>query len=219
MISEIMDVFRKWKFPVDTCEKKYYHHNSISQIYSVIVNLLIVLMICYQLSKSKSVYISLFFISIIVFEILHALSHYGNYENMDTAVHMSSYFLLLSLFLALRSISGKELSNVQGAILLILLCIDIYIFLKIKGFYMVLSLILIHLLLIFFYYDYMPAPVRNYLPYIVLLILLVTILFVNEAINCKKMMAWKVFPYHAVIESFGFLVFYFYTEMFLNWKR
>ena len=50
------------KFPFNTCENKYYINDKNSpQIYSFIVNMLIIFMLIYQLNKKSNFYVKLFF--------------------------------------------------------------------------------------------------------------------------------------------------------------
>ena len=84
---------------------------------------------------------------------------------------------------------------------------------------MVLSLILVHILLLLFYYKFIPDKIKKYLFYIIILIFIIILLFINEIYNCDKMLKWKKLPYHSIIEFIGFFIFYNYTEFFIELSK
>lgn len=68
---------------------------------------------------------------------------------------------------------------------------------------------LLFLSVLFYYYSYLQKSIQNSIYYIVFLVFLIIILFLNEKYNCKTMMPiYPHFPYHIIIETTGIILFY-----------
>lgn len=68
---------------------------------------------------------------------------------------------------------------------------------------------LLFLSVLFYYYPYLPNSIHNSIYYIVFLIFLIIILFLNEKYNCKLMLTkYPNFPFHILIEILGIILFY-----------
>lgn len=210
-----MSGLRGWRFPYSTCENKVGEH----QPYSVMVNKLILVMLGVQLLRARNMHVKLFFFALMLFELLHTISHYKHMDGFDNYIHVVGYFVLFTLYLCLRNLTGRELHGSEVAVMVSVLVVDMYLFMHAKGFYMVLSLISAHILLLLFYYRNIPVGLRGHLVLSVALIMLITCLFINEIQNCDAMMKWKELPYHAGVEIVGFFILYNYTVMFNKWSK
>ena len=52
----------------------------------------------------------------------------------------------------------------------------------------------------------LPTVVRQLLPILLMLFVVIIVLFFNEKYNCEYMMASYVFPYHIAIEIMGLII-------------
>jgi len=64
-----------------------------------------------------------------------------------------------------------------------------------------------------------PKSVKRAVPWLIGGLVLLLGLFVNEALNCHKMQSAHPFPYHAVIEVLGTVLFISLALMWLDWEK
>ena len=104
-------------------------------------------------------------------------------------------------------------------ILAIIVLIDLYTWVEIKGVWTIFTGLSIFAFIIFGSIDKLSPQFQNSLPLFISGLLLLFILFVNENINCDKMLKYHKFPYHAIIEVLGLIMFVALSKQFLNWEK
>jgi hypothetical protein len=195
-------------FPFDTCEIP--NKKGIAQPFSVFFNLLICLLIFYFLWNSKTNHAKILLISILVFELFHTFSHFihihGNIQINIT--HFLAYVMNISFLYFFYKVTDIFPNKYFLFWLLLLVLLDLYLVFKSSFVYYLMSMSVIYISILFFYYKYLPKQVQNYIFYIISVIILIISLFFNEKINCKKMLKTIHFPFHIIIEITGLILFY-----------
>ena len=115
-------------FPFSTCEKP--KKDGIAQPYSVLANVLSILVITYFLFQTKNIYPFLLILSLLAFECVHTFSHMihlpGYIQNNIT--HCIAYTINLFYLLTLYYYTKHAPSMIFLIFLLFLTVIDIYSF-------------------------------------------------------------------------------------------
>jgi hypothetical protein len=193
-------------FPYSTCEKPQ-RDNFIQQPYSTIVNIITVFVLIYFMYISKSWYLKIVFLTYILFEIWHTLSHMifigGNIHH--TVSHILAYIIAFTTLYVFLVLTNSKLSTIYVITLFIIVCIDLYIAYFIGGIYMVISgFTLFMIILIAFYKKF-----KSFIIYLLILLLGLILLELNEYFNCKSMLQlYPNFPFHVFIELYGLILFY-----------
>lgn len=206
---------KNYTFPFDTCEKP--NKNGIAQPYSVFLNLLICTMIATFLQKAKSVQSKILLITILIFELFHAYSHYKHVSGsiQINITHLLAYFMNFA-FLFLFYKSTNHFPNDCFLLwLLFLVFLDLYLVYNYSFIYYLISMSLIYISLLCYYYSYFSEEIKNKIYYIIFMIILIILLFINEKKNCKKNLEkYPDFPFHVIIEFNGLILFYIICDTF-----
>lgn len=198
-----------YTFPFDTCEKP--NNNGIAQPYSVFFNILICILIGRFLQKAKSKQSQILLISILVFELFHAYSHYKHIPGtiQINITHLLAYFMNFAFLFLFYKTTNHFPNECFLLWLLFLVSIDLYLVYNYSFIYYLISMSLIYISLLFYYYSYLPKEVQTNIYYIIFMIALIILLFINEKKNCKKNLAkYPNFPFHIIIEFNGLILFY-----------
>lgn len=205
-----------YTFPFSTCEKP--NNKGIAQPYSSIINLSIVFLLLYFLFQSKSAILKYVFFSFILFELWHTISHMTFIEGyiQQNVVHFLAYNIAFGTLLAFLYLSKSSLNFYQILILIIVVIFDIIVFILYGGVYIILSGTLLFITILFCLYNKYPKFVLYY----IYALLGLALLFINEAINCERMLKiWPEFPFHIIIEIYGFILFYMLGNKLLSLEK
>lgn len=205
-------------FPFDTCEIP--QKNWIQQPYSVIINLVIISIILYFISKTKTWHQFGVLFSILLFELSHTFSHFihipGRIEFLVT--HGLSFIVLVSIFFLLYYRTNRYPPYAVMSIIAALVAFDAWVIYKKMAFlFNILTFITIFFLILGFYYFYLSGDKKKILFNLVLASLLFLGIEINETFHCQKMLAWfPGFPFHILVELSGILPVYFICRLFYD---
>lgn len=191
----------EYTFPFDTCETPT--NELFAQPYSVILNIVSILIVGYFLIQTRTLHAFILLLSLMVFEFAHTFSHFIHIRSglQTTIVHILAYVLNFAFLFALYKYSGKSPSSALIIFLTAVLLFDIYAFFNLPFLYYVLTQLLFFFSNFIFYYGSLSSTMKNRLNIVFILTGIIYLGFINEAVNCKKMLEfWPVFPFHAVIE-------------------
>ena len=196
-------------FPFNTCETV--NKKGIAQPYSALFNLINCCIILYFLLKTENIYTFILLFSILCFEAFHVFSHSIHIPGslQINITHLLSYCINFSFFYLFYNYTNKFPSIYFIIFYLILICFDIYSIFNMNVVFYIFTQALLFLSVLFYYYSYLPKHIQNSIYYIVFLVFLIILLFLNEKYNCKAMLSmYPYFPYHILIEIIGIILFY-----------
>ena len=200
-----------YNFPFDTCEKNQYDTIGIAQPYSAGLNFASCLIIFYFLLKTETNSSKLLLFSILLFELFHTLSHSVHLNNNSQIIitHLLAYFVNFCYLFALYKYSNVIPNNIFLFYLFMIILFDIYAFHNLPFIFYLFSQFLIFISLFLYYYKYFSDDIKNRIPLIFILTLLILLLFLNESYNCKKMLRkYNWFPFHVFIEITAIFIVY-----------
>jgi hypothetical protein len=212
----------EYVFPFDTCELA--DHNSIfAQPYSASVNIVSILVILYFLTQCHRSQTIAFFVALLAFEVWHTLSHCYHMESRTLqirVIHALAYALNATILLAVIALSGSMPSTTLIVVLLALIAFDAYSFIRLPMVFYFASQAAIVSVTILAYAQFAPDGVRTLLLcWLLPLIALLLAMFVNESYNCRAMLKWAPFPYHAVLEGVGVVAFIVFGMAITRWDK
>jgi hypothetical protein len=205
-------------FPFDTCEIP--QNNWMQQPYSVLVNLGIISIILYYISKTKTWPQFGILASILLFELSHTFSHFihipGRAEFLVT--HGLSFIVLVSIFILFYYQTKRYPPDAVMSIIAMLVALDAWvIYQKMAFLFNILTFITIFFLVLGFYYFYLPSDKKKTLFHLVLASLFFLVIEINETFHCQQMLAWfPGFPFHILVELSGILPVYFICRLFYD---
>ena len=195
-------------FPFNTCEVR---GEIVDQPYSASINIMSCIILLYLLSLAKHIEIRFFILSLFIFQAYHAYSHMF-WKNDEYSlehvyiIHAISYLVVIALITAISFITGK-LPNIP--IIFAAILIDLYILYNYIGtVYNAISGINIWLIVLItgLWNVKLPMNVKQLLPILLILFVVIIALFFNEKYNCDTMMKAYPFPYHIAIETMGLII-------------
>lgn len=190
-----------YTFPFDTCEVPSGGH--IAQPWSFAVNLVSTMIMLVAALCTKSIGIFSYFL----FEAFHTFSHAVHWEKQRLIVHLLGYVMAACTFYELYRAFG----NIRSRLLITLICVavllDILLFVFIGGVSSIFTGLLILVLVVIAYRGHMTAEVHGILIFLLWGLGILFVMFVNEAYNCRKLLAYHRYPYHALIEVLGGVLF------------
>jgi hypothetical protein len=195
-------------FPFNTCEVR---GKFVDQPYSASINILSCILLLYLLLLAKHIEIQFFILSLFIFQAYHAYSHMFWDDNEYSLIHVYiihtiTYIIIFALISAISFISGKP---PNFPIILAVIMLDIYILYNYIGtVYNAVSGINIWVIVLItgLWNVKLPAIVKQLLPILLMLFIVIIVLFFNEKYNCNSMMEYYVFPYHIAIEIMGLII-------------
>jgi hypothetical protein len=204
-------------FPFNTCEVR---GDIVDQPYSASINILSCIILLYLLSQAKHIEIQFFILSLFIFQAYHAYSHLFWNENEYSLqhvyiIHATSYIIIIALITAISFISG-ELPYIP--IILAAILLDIFILYNYIGtVYNAISGINIWVIILItgLWNVKLPEVVKQLLPILLMLFVVIIVLFFNEKYNCDAMMNAYQFPYHIAIEICGLIISSLFAYIFL----
>ena len=123
-------------------------------------------------------------------------------------IHGLAYFINISLFNALYSYTNKLPNYSFMTFLGLIVCFDLYSLFNLSTFYYVLTQTILLVSLLMYYYSSLPKSIQNNIYKIIGAISVAIILFLNENINCQRMLSYSDFPFHILPEISLIVVFY-----------
>lgn len=196
------------QYPFDTCEKP---QNIIAQPYSVIFNIINALIILYYLYNTHTNHSKILMFSIFLFQCVHIFSHTKHIPGtiQINITHFLSYIMNISFLYVFYKYTDVIPSNILLIVISLFIILDIYAIYNLPVSYLILTQALIFMSSLFYYHNLLPETLQNNIKYIIIVIFIIISLFVNEKINCQKMLnKYPNFPFHIFIEIFGILLFY-----------
>lgn len=192
-------------FPFSTCEipqKDAY----IKQPYSVAINMLTVLVLIYFFTLAKTNTLRYVFFAFILLQLWHGLSHAVFLEGhiQEYVIHLLAYNIAFSALYAILTFTRTTLSPLHAMIICALVLLDLYVAYTYGGLLMIMSGFVLFTVILFTFYVKYPA----FALYFILAVCGLLLLIFNESANCKAMLAmYPNFPFHIIIESYGFILF------------
>jgi FtsH-binding integral membrane protein len=199
----------EYTFPFSTCEPP--RDDGIAQPFSAAMNLITCCIIFFFLLHTKHMYTFALLLSILVFEAFHTFSHIVHIEGpiQINITHFLTYLMNATFFAVFYHYTHYLPSTLFLIYMAALIALDIYAFSHWGFVYYLATQSLVFISLLVYYYTRLPEKVQNSIYWICGLVAFVICLFINEQMNCDKMLAvYPDFPYHLFIESTGVLLFY-----------
>ena len=195
-------------FPFNTCEVR---GEIVDQPYSASINIMSCIILLYLLYQAKHIEIKFFILSLFIFQAYHTYSHLFWNDNEYSLehvyiIHAISYLIVIALIIAISFITGK-LPNIP--IIFAAILIDLYILYNYIGtVYNAISGINIWVIVLItgLWNVKLPMNVKQLLPILLILFVVIIALFFNEKYNCDTMMKAYPFPYHTAIETMGLII-------------
>lgn len=171
--------------------------------------------------KAKTVIIKLLILTFIAFQLFHTYSHikHVNGAIQSNIIHSIWYFLSFMVLIASIKITRKNPNIYTILILLFIIIIDIYLFIKKKNLYMIFTALSLPVVIVLSYYKLYPNEITKAIPYLISLLIIVGFFLLNEKINCENMMKFAKLPYHAIIEILGMILFITLAYVFLQAEK
>lgn len=208
-----MECLDRLVFPFFTCETPK-SNAFIAQPISAAINLLTVLTLVYIYTQTSSLPAHIAITSYIAFEAWHTFSHVKHLQStiQTNVVHTLGYAMSAATLAAILMTSAANKNHQTPhtcfwIALFIVISIDLMVWGHVGGIYTIFTGLSILAVIIIGLYPQLPTKLKVRLPFMLLGLLLLAALFVNEAVNCDKMMEAYTFPYHAAIEIVGFVLF------------
>lgn len=206
----------EYTFPFNTCEKTN-TTNIIAQPWSSFFNFINCLIIFWFLLKTKTIYSFFLLLSIFLFELFHLFSHIIHIQGsiQTNTTHFLTYLINIAFLYTFYSYT-KKFPNLWFILYLLLLVLfDIYALFNLNIVFYILSQATIMISLLLYYLPFLPKPIQQNLLYIIILISIIILLFINEKYNCKSLLSiYPNFPFHILIEIAGIILFYIICNIF-----
>ena len=207
-------------FPFKTCEEPN-KKSWVAQPVSAFINFIQVIILFYFFLKAKTVIIKLLILTFIAFQLFHTYSHikHVNGAIQSNIIHSIWYFLSFMVLIASIKITRKNPNIYTILILLFIIIIDIYLFIKKINLYMIFTALSLPVVIVLSYYKLYPNEIKKAIPYLISLLIIVGFFLLNEKINCENMMKFAKLPYHAIIEILGMILFITLAYVFLQAEK
>lgn len=207
-------------FPFFTCETPD-THAFVAQPVSAAINLITVLALAYVFTQAQSTPARAAIGSYIAFEAWHTFSHVKHLAGtiQTNVVHSLGYVISATTLAAILLTSGtasgpsgpsgpsSSPSPLFWIVLAAAIATDLVVWYNVGGIYTIFTGLSILAVIIVGLYPQLPDKLKRRLPFMLVGLALLAVLFVNEAKNCDAMMDAYKFPYHAAIEIVGFALF------------
>lgn len=195
-------------FPFNTCEKPD-TNNLIAQPVSASINLLSCIILLFLLCKAKTLIIKLLILTFIAFQLFHAFSHSKHIDGdiQTYIIHAIWYLVSFMILFANKILIKKNISNNTILLLFFIIIVDLYILFNTDKSLIAFTAFSIPTIIILSYYNNYKKNIKRNIHIIFILLIILSILLLNEKFNCNAMMAYYVFPYHIFVEIMGLLLF------------
>jgi hypothetical protein len=206
----------EYTFPFDTCETPN-TNGIIAQPWSVLFDCISVVIIIYFLMKTKTNYSFALIVSILMFELFHVFSHIIHIAGKIQTYILHSLALLINL-LYINTLYNHTKVFPRPWFLFYIVCIlivDIYALFNLPFIFYFFTQILTFISTVLYYNKLMPQYYQKTIPYIIISLIVIYLIFVNESFNCKYMLSvYPNFPFHIIIEILSIIPFYFILSVY-----
>jgi len=205
-------------FPFNTCEPS--SDGWIAQPWSFSINIISVICLLWQTTRTKTACVKDALISFVCFELFHAYCHFTWNDNQRHIVHILGHIMSHCVFVALRHLTQDSkrfpfmLYTLAGSVDVL-----IYIWTWGKGIIPVLTGLSVLTTVVLSHFHCIPKSILNRFTKLVCGTAVLFLMFVNELFNCESMLKTALLPYHAVIEIWGLGLFIYLGDTFLEWER
>ena len=209
-----------FNFPFSTCETCKSSGHPV-QPWSTLVNAISTIILIVAATLARQVPIKIALSSFALFEAWHTFSHFTHLNNINhtNVVHVLSYGMSFASLYAILTLSKSNMTAWNIWVLIVLIGIDVYAWLIIKGILPIFTSLGIFAFIISSQYAKLPSRFKSCLPYMLGGVVLLLGLLVNEIVNCERMMDSYKFPYHVLVEIVGLALFVALAILFLDWDR
>ncbi len=198
-----MTTVKSYTFPFDTCEKP--RKKGIAQPYSATINIISALIILYFLLKTRTLHAFLLLLSLFLFDIAHTFSHVVHVAPgvQIGLVHAVAYIFNFSFLYALYKYSKKIPSFALILFITFIVSCDVYAYFNLSLLYYLITQIVLFFTIFIYYFTSLSSIMKTKLKWLLVIIGIIYLGFVNEVYNGQKMLArFPNFPFHAIIEVF-----------------
>lgn len=204
-------------FPFTTCETS---SSLLQQPWSAAINAITCIILIIFAYIDKRVSVKMVLSSYALFEAWHTLSHVKHIPgNIQTnVVHVLGYVMGFATLFAILALSNSDLSTLGIIIISIFVLIDLYVWVFVKGLWTVITGLSIFAVIVLVNYNNLSPLFKAYMPFLIIGLFIIFLLFMNETYNCSRMMEHMVFPYHIAIEIVGLILFTTLAYLFSQWK-
>jgi|LauGreDrversion2_6_1035139.scaffolds.fasta_scaffold01407_1 hypothetical protein len=205
-----------FNFPYDTCEASN-QDSFVKQPFSFGVGILTLLILSWFIYNAKTVQSKVLLGTLFAFEAFHAYSHMVHVQDFvqTRVIHGLAYFVNAALLWSLSS-STRHFPEVWIIALLIgIVALDIYAFLYMPLVAYISTQFLLFFVIIAYFLRWLPVTVKQWIPWLSVIMIFIVILEINEQVNCTSLMQWAPwFPWHIFIELAGLTAIIIIANMF-----
>lgn len=210
-----------YTFPFSTCEIPSAEGSLVAQPASMSINLFSTVALLAAAAYAQTTPLRVTLASYALFEAWHTWSHIQHQpgNTQKHVVHALGYAMAFSTLWMIQAFSRTTL---PPAFLMALgaLCIaDIVAQWVTSDIPMIFTGLSIFAWIVLGRWSVFPKSVKRAVPWLIGGLVLLLGLFINEAQNCQKMQTAHPFPYHAVIEVLGAVLFISLALVWLEWER
>jgi hypothetical protein len=206
-------------FPFNTCEKPKIE-SLVAQPVSATINILTCIIILYFIFQAQTTTVRLLLLTFFAFQAFHAFSHIRHIEGhiQSNVIHVIWYSVAFMVLFTSMQMSKKSPPLYTILIICTIIMIDIYLYMHTDRLYTIFTALTLPVIVVISYYNTYPAFMKNTIPYLILLLLIVSALLLNEKFNCDAMISYANLPYHAIIETLGLILFSSLAYLFVRWE-
>jgi hypothetical protein len=207
-------------FPFNTCETPN-KDGLVAQPISATINIITCIILIYFAWQARTITVKILLLSFIAFQAFHAFSHIRHIEGyvQSNVIHAIWYFVAFMVLFTSMQMSKKSPPIFTILLLIFIIIIDLYLFFYTSKVYMVFTAFTLPIVIVLSYYNTYPAFMKNTIPYLIVLLIIVSALLLNEKYNCDAMIAYANLPYHAIIETLGLILFTSLAYLFVRWEQ
>ena len=212
--------FTNYRFPFDTCEcvsKNPYAAQPFSALINAISTLLLSSLCtlfspCIEVTAVLSTYA--------MFEAWHTWSHMQHVPGklQKRVVHVLGLTMAFVTLWMIQSLScNAAFTPLFLSVLIVLISLDVVTIITQNDFAGIATGLSIFAWVVAGRWEILPVFVRDALVWLLPGVGALLLLFINEAINCEKLLKWRRLPYHAIIEIWGFALFAYVSVIWIKW--
>jgi len=203
-------------FPHDTCEIPA-STVGIAQPFSFGVGIITILILSWFIYSAKTIESKALLTALLLFELFHVYSHFVHVQDFiqSRVIHGLAYLVNATLLWALSSSTQHFPSPWFFLLLTVIIALDIYAYFNFPLSAYVSTQILLFATITLYFLRWLPANVKQWIPWLMGAMILVIILEINEQVNCTSLMQWAPwFPWHIFIELAGLTAIIIIANMF-----
>jgi hypothetical protein len=210
-----------YTFPFDTCEGSN-SGAAIAQPWSFAVNLVSAITLAALACMARTSHVRVLLLVFALFEAYHAYSHARHTSYGRVVVHVIGYVMSLTMWWVVhRLLQLNSVPTRVFAVVAVAITLDVAAYLMTwgHGLWTIFTGLLVLAAVVAGHWNLMPTWVRVRFGWLLVGMGVLGLMFYNEQRNCRAMLAQRRFPYHAIIEVWGMLLFVILAFTFLHWER